>query len=160
MNLPILSHIYTLEDRSFLLDKLEQLEQSSFSVKSTFEENVHEKLSFSMAELLLESAKSAKISLSDSSAIQQFLQNMQTQLKAIPMITVRLAFTPSNDLLSSISKWFDAECGMRVITSYIVDPKLIGGVSIELNGKYLDYSLKKTIEEKIKTQNVELKSTA
>lgn len=159
MNLPILSHINTHEDRVFLLDKLEQLEQASFSVKSTFEENVLEKFSFSVAQLLLESAKSANVALSDSSAVQQFLQNVQAQLKAIPEITIRLAFTPSNDLLSSISKWFDAECGMRVITSCIVDPKLIGGISIELNGKYLDYSLKKMIEQKLKTQSAEPKST-
>ena len=149
MNLPILSHIYTQEDRAFVLSKLEKLEQSSFSVKSSFEESVHEVFSLSVGQSLLESAKSAEVSLLDPGAVQRFLHSTQAEIKAVPVITVCLAFTPSYDLLRSITKWFDAECRMKIITEYRVDPSIVGGVAIELNGKYIDYSLKKLIDQKL-----------
>lgn len=149
MNLPILSYIYTQEDRLYILSKLEQLEQSVFSFKSPFEQQVHELFSLPIAESIVVTAASDNISLSDSTAVQQFVQRLHAEIKALPSVTLRLAFTPSNDLLRHVAIWFESNCGMKIITTFQVDPDLLGGVAVELNGKYLDYSLKKLIVERV-----------
>lgn len=141
-----------------MLDKLEQLEQSVFSVKVPFEQQVHDLFSLPIAESILATAASSKVSSSDSTAIQNFIRGLQSEIKGLPTVTLRLAFSPSNDLLRDTSMWFDNMCGMKIITTYQVDPSLLGGVAIELNGKYLDYSVKKLIDEKLSdTKTVEVR---
>ncbi len=149
MNLPILTHIYTQEDKVYILDKLDKLGQATYSVKTSFESEVYNAFSFFLAESLLESAKSQNVSLTDPQAVQGFLQEVQAAINALPKATVRLAFTPSNDLLRDIAKRFDILIGGKIIVDYVVDPDLIGGVIVEVNGKHLDYSLKKLIREKL-----------
>ena len=152
MILPIISHLYSVEDRAYMLDKLARLEQGTFTVKKTFEEQVHEQFSLPIAEALLNAASQAKVQTSSAATVQQFLQELQASIRTLPVVTVILGFTPSNDLIRSISKWFDIYTGSKILIGVVIDTGIIGGVKIEWDGKYIDYSLKKLLQEKLKAK--------
>jgi F0F1-type ATP synthase delta subunit len=150
MNLPIISHIYSLEDRAYVLEKLSQLESGAFMVGKPFEEQVHESFSLPIAESLLKAASEANVSAGNGAGVQKFLSDLQAQIKALPVITLRLAITPSSDLLRDSSRWFESVLGEKTLVSYVIDPALLGGAAIEWNGSYLDFSLKKQLTERLK----------
>jgi F0F1-type ATP synthase delta subunit len=145
MNLPIFSHIYSITDRAYILEKLSILEAGIFSTKKSFEEQVHEQFSLFLAESLLHTAKELNITFNSPDITQKFLRDVQEMLKKVPLVTLRIAITPNDDIVRSVSKWFDAAMGEKVLVSFLVDTSLLGGVVIEWKGTYLDYSLKKRL---------------
>lgn len=152
MNLPILSHIATTVDRAYMLEKLAVLEAGAFSTKKSYQDNVHTLFSLVLAESLLQTGTESGLVESSPESIQKFLRSLQDQIKALPEVRVRLAINPTDDLLRAIAKSFDTFTGGKVVLSYSVDPLLLGGVVIEWNGRYLDYSLKKRLSELVHAQ--------
>lgn len=149
MNLPITSFLYSVEDRSFMLGKLAILEQGAFSTKQSFEEQVHEQFSLPVAEALLHAMTEANIASSSAPAVQKFIKAQIETVKSLPVVRLRVAFNPSNDMVKNISKWLDLFSSDKMLVEVIVDPAVIGGVAIELDGTYSDYSLKKLLQEKL-----------
>jgi flagellar biosynthesis/type III secretory pathway protein FliH len=154
MNLPIFSHIYSVTDKTYILERLAILEAGTFSTKKSYEEQVHEQFSLFLAESLLQTSKDLKVSTESPASIQKFLRDLQERLKKLPQVSIRLAITPNDDTLRSISKWFDATLGEKTLVSFVVDPALLGGVVIEWNGIYLDYSLKKRLAQVLQAQPI------
>lgn len=154
MKLPIIEKIHTTDDRVYLIEKLDELSQTNYSVKSTFEDEVGKLFSLGFADSILEAAKSKNINLSDPQAVQSFLEDLKTEIQSIPNITLRLAFEPSYDLLRNISIWYKNTIGTKYIVEYTYNPDIVGGVVIEDNGKYIDCSVKKIIQEKLKQNNL------
>jgi F0F1-type ATP synthase delta subunit len=133
-------------------------------VGKSFDEQVHQQFSLTIAEELLQAVTEAKVSTTEAASLQRYLGELQAQIKALPVVTIRMAIIPSNDLLRSISKWFDAVMSEKTLVSYVLDSTVIGGAAIEWNGAYLDYSLKKQLAEKLKSmekkeEKIEAKSS-
>lgn len=155
MKLPITEKTFTQDDRLYLIGKLDELSKANYSVKSSFEENVEKIFSLSLSDSILTMAKSKNVNLGDPQAIQSFIEDLKSDIQLIPKITLRLAFEPSYDLLRNISMWFESVYGEKHIVEYSLNPEIVGGVVIENDGKYLDYSLKKVIHEKLNQINSE-----
>lgn len=151
MNLPISAFVYSVDDRAYLLEKLSYLEQNVFDIKKTFAEKVHESLSLPIAEAIIQAADESKTDVSSPSVLQKFLRDQQLVLKSLPVVTLRLSFSPTSDYIRSISKWFDTDLNMKIVINTHIDPSLLGGVAIELEGRYIDLSLKKLLQEKMKS---------
>jgi F0F1-type ATP synthase delta subunit len=150
MNLPIISHIYSVEDKVYMLEKLAVLEAGIYSTKKTFEEQVHDQFSLFLAESLLKTFIDAKVSFTAPDSIQKYLREIQTSIKALPQVTIRVAIAPNPDLIRSIAKWFDAYFGDKTVVAYMLDPHILGGVAIEWNGSYIDLTLRKKLTETLK----------
>ncbi|HRN96394.1 MAG TPA: F0F1 ATP synthase subunit delta [Candidatus Levybacteria bacterium] len=142
-----------MEDKAYMLEKLAVLEKGIFSLKKSFEEQVQEYFSLPVAEALLRSASRAQISSTNPELIQKFLKDQQASIKSLRVVVLRVAFIPSNDVLRNISKWFDVYLQEKVVIEFVVDSSLIGGAAIEWNGRYLDYSLKKLLQEKMSNKH-------
>jgi len=150
MNLPITSFIYSVEDRAFLLEKLAELEKAVFTTEKPFEKHVQDELSFSVSQALLVQAQQANVSFNSPESIKNFLSEQEAMVRALPIVGIRVAVPLSYDTVKSISKWFDSNLEKKVLVELKVDSGLLGGATIEWNGKYMDYSLKKLLNEKLK----------
>ena len=69
MSLPILSYLYTKEDKALVLERLLTLEQSAFNVNNQFETKLLELFPLPIAESIRQGAQQALISLSDGQQI-------------------------------------------------------------------------------------------
>ena len=144
-NIPFLNSLYTKHDAGVLLDKLERLEESLYNVKLPFATAVKNVFSFAATEEFMGNIASANVSTDSPDALRKYLDTVKDDLQNLPTASIRVPTTPTDDTIKYISRWFDANMGQRVILDFVVEPTLIGGVVIEYNGKYADYSLKKVI---------------
>jgi F0F1-type ATP synthase delta subunit len=147
-NIPFLDTLYTKHDASILLDRLETVEKSLFNVKLPFEQAVKSAFSFAAAEEFLEYVRQSGVPATAPEALRKHLDTVKSEVQNLPTATIIVASTPTTDTLKYISKWFDANIGERVLLDVTVDHTLIGGVVIEYNGKYADYSLKKLLSSR------------
>ena len=58
-------------------------------------------------------------------------------------------FNNNNDSLEKISQWFEKELGQKIILDLSINPKIVGGVIIEYQGNWRDFSLEKEIDSLI-----------
>lgn len=150
--LDILEKISTSEDLYFFLEEIEKLRNLSFEKpKSSLLEKSKEKIGSKMFSLL---KKWEEEKLIPSSTKEQsfFFQKIEEELQEIPKVKMKTAFQPSEDFISKIRKKIKEILGTnRFILDISVDPKVVGGVVIEYQGKYFDGSL----AEKIKIKDYE-----
>lgn len=74
--------------------------------------------------------------------IKNFMERIQERISTLPVISLVLAFEPTEKTLQMFSRWFVLNTNKQVLFDIKVDKKLIGGAAILSNGKYLDFSIK------------------
>lgn len=84
----------------------------------------------------------------------QFLDRLKNYLKEIPQIKMVIAFSASNKFLKKIGNWLEDEIGTKVILDITVNPKIGGGIIIEYQGRYLNLSLAKKIDQLISSHQL------
>lgn len=92
-------------------------------------------------------------------AQKDFLQQLIEELKKLQVIGVTVAFEPSDHFIAKLNNEISAAAGQKVVLDISVDPKIVGGLVIEYQGKYRDYSLKSKVDEFVKQRiSAEIKS--
>jgi hypothetical protein len=79
---------------------------------------------------------------------EKSLSDQEKSLSALKEVRVRIAFEPSEDFTQEIVREIKKRFGEEYVLDLLVQNNLLGGVVIEADGKYWDYSLKKIFEEK------------
>jgi len=67
------------------------------------------------------------------------------------LIKLEIAFEPSEDFLLNIKKWLKENVQQETVLQIKTNPNIVAGLIIEYQGKYLDLSLAKKIDEIIET---------
>jgi F0F1-type ATP synthase delta subunit len=148
----LFSFLHTREDALYMQQTLDTVSSNLFSVKSSFEHDLLQAFSLPVAEEILKDMREQGVSSQNGALVQKYIDTLKSEIQQLPKITLRIAFNPGFDLIRNISMRFDAISETKVLLEFVVDPKVIGGVSIEWNGVFLDYSLKKLLQEKLSSQ--------
>lgn len=75
-------------------------------------------------------------------AVKDFLQKMEEQVASLPVLSITMAFEPSEQTLKALSEWFLVNMKKQMIFDITVDRSLIAGSLITFNGKFTDYSIR------------------
>ncbi len=73
--------------------------------------------------------------------LQDFFKKIQEGLSNIPVVSLTVAFEPSEETLRTFSQWFVSNINKQVLFDIHIDPSIIAGVQITYNGKFKDYSI-------------------
>jgi hypothetical protein len=76
------------------------------------------------------------------------LKALKTQMEDYKVFKVNLSFVPGPEFATRMYDWVAAKVGAGVIVDFGFSPDLIAGLTVEWQGKYLDLSLERTLEEK------------
>lgn len=79
--------------------------------------------------------------------IVEFLKKLQESVAKLPLITLVIAFEPTDETLKALSQWFLFTLKKQVIFDIHINKNLIAGATISVSGKFKDYSLKETFEK-------------
>jgi F0F1-type ATP synthase delta subunit len=116
------------------------------------DKSLMQELGMQKKEALIKLLRENKVQDSSIPALQEFLKKIQDAIATLPLVTLTIAFEPTNETLKAFSQWFLFTLKKQVIFDIHVDTSLVAGATITANGKFKDYSLKalfeKTIEEK------------
>lgn len=91
-----------------------------------------------------------KILPGDSGGLEDYFERLEEYIKSLGRVNLTLAFEPSRKFLEEIAEWFEKNLGKKVILAILVKEEIIGGVQIEYNGKYKDYSKGELVEKVVR----------
>ena len=128
--------ILTKYDLDKINSELDLLEASFYETKDkSFESVLKNSISDGLAALI-----------SDKDSIKKIRDYVQ-QIKCAELT---LAIDPSQQLVEKLSNWFYQNLHQKIALDIKVDPKIIGGIELSLNGKYYDGSLKGKLDKILK----------
>jgi len=78
-----------------------------------------------------------------------FFEKLKKNLQELPQIRLEIAFSPSQEFLLRLREGFKKNLNQAVVLDIILNPQLVGGVIMEYQGKYINFSLAKKIDELI-----------
>src|SRR3989344_8057543 len=75
------------------------------------------------------------------------LSTLKAQLDTLSVIKLTLAVDPTQEIIKKIASFIKSGLNKNAIFKITVDPKILGGMILESNGLYRDYTLKSKLEE-------------
>ena len=87
-----------------------------------------------------------KVNMESHTALKKFLEQLQQQIAALPILTLTLALEPKEQTLKMLAEWFVLNINQQVLFDINVDPHLIAGASISFKGKNTDLSIRPKFE--------------
>jgi hypothetical protein len=88
---------------------------------------------------------------------QPALEVLKEKLQNLPVLTLTLSFFPDAKTIEKLSTWVKSNIANQVIIDFQNDSEILGGAQISYNGKYLDDSLKKKLDEYFQNNNQSIK---
>lgn len=127
--------------------RLAAISQKVFETDFQLEPALSEQFGLQKKQLLLALLRDNGVQVEKASALKDFLSQLQTQIRSLPVLTLSLAFEPKDKTLKVLSDWFLLNMKRQVLFDITVDPTLIAGIAIHFNGKFLDFSIRETFKK-------------
>lgn len=126
-----------LKTKEDLVEKIDSLNSLRMLV---FKDNSVDKTALNQAYLAAFGRNIDENLSSNREALSTLIDQTQNYLESLKVVNLTLAFEPSHEFLLRLKKFFQEALGQTVVINLVVNPTIIGGVILENNGKYLDYS--------------------
>jgi len=143
--------IITIEDLNALFDQISVIENFLFKdIKTPFSEKLKGEIKEDLR-LIVENLEKKGIIGKLPNEQFSFFEKIKSELKKFLLIKLEIAFEPSEDFLLNIKKWLKENVQQETVLQIKTNPNIVAGLIIEYQGKYLDLSLAKKIDEIIET---------
>ena len=149
----LLALIKTKSYADEVIEKIDELKESLYNKRIDLDKKMGELFSFELKEKIKAYSWQEQVNLNDPVSFGKFLSNLRGHIKNMPVVTVKIAFNPDEEIVKEISAWFVESYGKDILIDLQRDSGLIGGTVIEFNQQSLDFSLKKKLEEKYKPED-------
>lgn len=133
----ILSYIKAKSDQQQVVAALDDLLDSFYESKN-FDELVRKNFSQNFAPFLKKD--------------QTFLNDLKTQVLNMKDVNLTIAVNLPLESLDKIISWVKSNLGSDYLVEFDINPELLGGVQIEFNGKFYDYSVQKYVNLMLKSK--------
>jgi len=127
--------------------KLNTLVENMYTANYNFEKAISEQLGIQKADTFLKILRDQGLQNATLKEVQEFLKKIQDIVKDLSVVSLMLAFEPSEETLKSLAQWFVFNVHRQVVFDIQVDRQLIAGIKINYNGKFKDYSLGPVFEK-------------
>ena len=79
--------------------------------------------------------------------LSRFVEEIHSWLKDLEPVRYTISFKPRAEFINNMYKWTKDNLGGQNLIEIVVNPDIIGGVIVSANGRYLDFSLEKIIDQ-------------
>lgn len=93
------------------------------------------------ADQFLKLLRENNINTASIQASQDFFKKIQDTVSNLSVVTLVIAFEPSDETIKTLSQWFVFNLNKQVLFDIQIDHRIIAGIKITYNGKFKDYSL-------------------
>ena len=84
---------------------------------------------------------------SDFASCEKILSLVKDGVKKMKVVRITLAIDPTSEIIAHISEWINQNLEANTLIDIDKDESIIGGTVLSINGKYKDFSLKKSLED-------------
>lgn len=125
--------------------KLSTVGQKIFETNFNLERILMEQIGLQKKEKFISLLRENNVNISSNAALKEFFDIIQNKISYLPVLSITLAFNPTEETLQALSDWFVLN-KKQVLFEISVDKRLVAGVAIYYNSKYLDFSIKSRFE--------------
>lgn len=113
-------------------------------------------ISIDSAERIRETFLKNNLDINNGNMVDSFFGTLKSLLKKLKVIKLVLAFAPTRKTIANIHNFVKDAIGVGYILDIEAQEDVLGGAIIMFNGRYSDFTLKKTIEDTFANRNAEI----
>ena len=119
-------------------------------------ENTLDSISEDSAKKIMRTFSKNNLDINNKNTVVSFFKTLKELLKKLKVIKLVLAFDPTRKTIENIHNFVKNIAGIGYILDIEISEDVLGGAVIIFNGKYYDFTLKKSIEDTFGTKNKEI----
>lgn len=147
----IYANVRTTHERSMLYNGIEALTEALYQKGGSLrEEIIDTQLPHAVALPLKDTLMRFPVSSPD--AAKEFLAGLRDALTQLQILSLEVAFEPTEETIAVLTLWMRAHIGANVIMDISIDRTLLGGSRISFGGRYKEINLASIIESALGNQ--------
>jgi len=119
-------------------------------------ENTLDSISEDSAKKIMRTFSKNNLDINNKNIVVSFFKTLKELLKKLKVIKLVLAFDPTRKTIENIHNFVKNIVGIGYILDIEISEDVLGGAVIIFNGKYYDFTLKKSIEDTFEVKNKEI----
>lgn len=127
--------------------RINALSEAVYHTDFSLEKAAMQYLGMKKSEAFLKLLQDNNVPADSAGAIKGFIVKLQETIKALPLLTLTIAFEPNEKVLRSVADWFVMNLNKQFLLEVLIDPTLIAGAVIKYKGTFLDFSSKPLLEK-------------
>lgn len=147
----LIASIKTVGDADRLLSEIDMLEALSFKPEAM------SSISETDAEKIMEIISKNNLDANNQDSYRTFSENLKAVIAKLKVIKLVLAFDPTRKTIEKIHSFISGNIGIDYILDIEVEQSILAGAIVIFNGKYNDFTLKKSIEETFAIRKQEIR---
>ena len=113
-------------------------------------------ISFSAGKKIMEIFEKFNLDINDRQEASDFFETLKDLIKKFKVIKLVLAFDPTGETIENIHEYVSENIGIGYVLDIEVLEAVCGGAVVIFNGKYKDFSLRRTLEETFGNKSEEI----
>ena len=142
--------LQTLDDLSNLNLDINTIIQDLYTTKK-LDDALSTEINITSGEILHEAIAIEEINVDNFQIVKSFLEEIQTKLSSISILSLTTATSLDGQSLSKLSRKVKELIGLNIVLEITTNPKILGGAEIAYKGKYKNYTLDHQLNEILKT---------
>ncbi|MDA1316569.1 MAG: hypothetical protein O3B87_00915 [bacterium] len=135
--------LYTVYQRDTMVVALQKAIDAQYDMVKNSLSELNMSLPFTFVDAILHIVKHENIELSKAETAKAFYQELIDTLKALPVLELKLAFTPTYAQLKQIAAWWRDVTQVPVLLDIVIDKHVLAGAIIGFEGNMQDFTLNK-----------------
>lgn len=132
----------TKNEASDFSTRIATIAQKIYETNFNLEQSLSTQLGIQKKDAFITLLRDNNINATSNTDLKTFFDTIQKTISSLSVLTLTLAFQPSDKTLQAVSEWFILNIKKQVLFDIQVDKNLIAGAVITYNGKYLDASIR------------------
>ena len=151
----VIESLKTTQEVANFLSEIDVFLLTFFKSEKISIEQALSSVSADSAQKISQAFSKNNLDINDKDTVTGFFKNLKELAGKLNVIKLTLAFDPTAKTVENIHNFVKENIGTGYILEIEVEPDILGGSIIIFNGKYNDFSLKKSIEEVFKGRNIQ-----
>lgn len=147
----IYANVRTTDERGIVYTGIETLLDTLYKQKG----NIAALIETEMPSAIVRPLKQELLRLSETApdSIKEYLEGLQNTLEKLQVLSIEIAYSPTEETLAVLTAWMREHIGADVIMELSVDRTLLGGARISYEGRYKEINLAFIVETVVNQQH-------
>lgn len=154
----LITSLKTTEEVDDLALEIDDLQTSLFKSEKMSLDKAMETISQTTSKKIIEIFEKFNLDMNDKELIADFLETLKNLIKKFKVIKLILAYDLTRKTIENIHEAVSENIGIGYVLDIEIDESVLGGAVVMFNGKYKDFTLRKSLEEVFARENKELLS--
>lgn len=153
MYLDLLTMLKTTREAACFVSEIDTLLIAFFKSEKVSTKEALSSISLESAQKIEQAFSKNNLDINDRNTVYNFFNTLKELISKLKVIKLVLAFSPTLKTIENIHNFVKENIGIGYILDIETSEDLLGGSVVIFNGKYNDFSLKKSIEDAFETKH-------